>query len=514
MTRPLARPPSRNLARPLPRPLSLPLLRTLYARLAFGLFLLLLVIGGLFTALSFYSVREYSAAVNQQLNRDLASRLVADRNLVTNGKINHRELERLFDLYMSINPSIEIYLLDLQGKIVSFSANPDKIKRNQVSLQPIQALLANPQAYPLPGDDPRSHDRRKVFSVTPVPSVQKPAGYLYVVLRGQQYDFAASMVHGNRLLKMAAGALALSLAVGLLAGLVFFRLLTRRLTRLTDKVEGFEAKTESDLMPRTPLATGEGGDDLDYLSLRFDAMAQRIAGQLELLKAKDQQRRQLVAQVSHDLRTPLAAVQGYLETLSLKQETLNLDQRRRFLAIALGETRRLGRQVDQLFELAALDAREQQPNLEPFVVAELVHDVLQKHMPGAGQNGVNLSIGAIEPALVNADIAMTERVLDNLISNAISHSPAGTQVQVNVATDETGVNICVADSGPGIDEQALAHIFTPFFQAAGTNNSGHAGLGLAIARRLAELQQGRISVSNRPAGGAEFLFWLPLAAAK
>lgn len=491
--------------------MALPLLRTLYARLALGLFLLLLVIGTLFSALSFYSVREYSAAVNQQLNRDLASRLVADRNLVTEGRINHRELARLFDLYMSINPSIEIYLLDLQGRIVSFSANPDKIKRNQVSLQPIQALLTNPDVYPLPGDDPRSHDRRKVFSVTPVPSADNPNGYLYVVLRGQQYDFAESMVHSNRLLKMAAGALTLSLAVGLLAGLVFFRLLTRRLTRLTEWVEGFEAKADSDSELQAPQVTGERGDDLDYLSLRFDAMAQRIAGQLELLKDKDHQRRQLVAQVSHDLRTPLAAVQGYLETLSLKQDTLTLEQRRRFLAIALGETRRLGQLVDELFELAALDAHEKQPNPERFTVAELVHDVLQKHTPGAEQNNVSLNAGQVEPAIVNADIAMTERVLDNLISNAIRHSPAGTNVRVSVAADANGVNIHVADSGPGIDEQALAHIFTPFYQAPGTNRSGHAGLGLAIARRMAELQQGCITVRNRSAGGAEFSFWLPLA---
>ncbi|MEH6354806.1 MAG: ATP-binding protein [Marinobacter sp.] len=495
--------------------MALPLLRTLYARLALGLFLLLLVIGTLFSALSFYSVREYSAAVNQQLNRDLASRLVADRNLVTGDQINHRELERLFDLYMSINPSIEIYLLDLQGRIVSFSANPDKIKRNQVSLQPIQTLLSNPDVYPLPGDDPRSHDRRKVFSVTPVPSADNPTGYLYVVLRGQQYDFAESMVHSNRLLKMAAGALTLSLAIGLLAGLVFFRLLTRRLTRLTARVEGFEAKTDRDSEPQAGAqelqVPGERGDDLDYLSLRFDAMAQRIAGQLELLKDKDHQRRQLVAQVSHDLRTPLAAVQGYLETLSLKQDSLDLDQRRRFLSIALGETRRLGQLVDELFELAALDAREKKPNPECFMVAELVHDVVQKHTPGAGKNNVSLSIGTVEPTMVNADIAMTERVLDNLISNAISHSPAGTKVRVSVAAGANGVSIHVSDSGSGIDEQALAHIFTPFYQAPGANRSGHAGLGLAIARRMAELQQGRITVRNRSAGGAEFLFWLPLA---
>lgn len=199
-----------------------PLFQSLYARLALGLFLLLVIVGGLFTALSLYSVREYSAAVNQALNRDLASHLVSDRNLVADGKINHSELKRLFDLYMNINPSIEIYLLDEGGRILSYSADPAKIKRKHVSLAPIHRLLNSLSAYPIQGDDPRSHDRHKVFSVTPVPSAEQPTGYLYVVLRGEEYDFAESMVHSDRLLRMGGGALAISLIVGLLAGLVFF----------------------------------------------------------------------------------------------------------------------------------------------------------------------------------------------------------------------------------------------------------------------------------------------------
>ncbi|MGB1478087.1 MAG: sensor histidine kinase, partial [Marinobacter salsuginis] len=194
--------------------MALSVFRTLYARLAIGLFLLLLVVGGLFTFLSLSSVREYSAAVNQQLNRDLARNLVSDRNLVTDGELNRDALKQLFELYMTINPSIEIYLLDTDGNILSYSADPAKIKRNRVSLEPIQTLIENPDAYPLPGDDPRSHDRRKVFSVTPVPSAENPSGYLYVVLRGEEYDLAESMVHSNRLLQMGAGALAVSLFVG------------------------------------------------------------------------------------------------------------------------------------------------------------------------------------------------------------------------------------------------------------------------------------------------------------
>ncbi|WP_417512696.1 sensor histidine kinase [Marinobacter sp.] len=487
------------------------LFQTLYARLALGLFLLLVIVGGLFTALSLYSVREYSAAVSQELNRDLARNLVSDRNLVTDGTINRSELERLFDLYMSINPSIEIYLLDQEGRILSYSANPARIKRKHVSLEPIHRLLENPDAYPLQGDDPRSHDRRKVFSVTPVPDAENPTGYLYVVLRGEEYDFAESMVHSDSLLQMGGGALAISLFVGLLAGLVFFRLLTRRLSRLTARVEAFEAEAKGAMNTGDADETGVPGDDVDYLAARFDQMAARIAGQLELLKDKDHQRRQLVAQVSHDLRTPLASIQGYLETLGMKQQELSPDERRRFLNVALAETLRLSRLVDELFELAALDARERQPYAEPFMPAELLHDVVQKHRPKAEQAGVNLSITSAQPAMVLADIAMTERVLDNLIGNAIDHSPKDAEVELSVSADSDGVEICVRDAGEGIALADIDHVFDPFYQAPGAIRSGHAGLGLAIARRMAELQQGRVSVDSQPGAGARFSFWLPLA---
>lgn len=488
-----------------------PLFQTLYARLALGLFLLLVIVGGLFTVLSLYSVREYSAAVNQALNRDLASDLVSDRNLVTDGRINHSELERLFDLYMTINPSIEIYLLDQDGRILSYSADPARIKRKHVSLEPIHRLLENPDAYPLQGDDPRSHDQGKVFSVTPVPSAENPTGYLYVVLRGEEYDFAESMVHSDRLLQMGGGALAISLFVGLLAGLVFFRLLTRRLSRLTARVEAFEAEAKDAKSTDTADRTCVPGDDVDYLAARFDQMAARIAGQLELLKDKDRQRRQLVAQVSHDLRTPLASIQGYLETLGMKQQELNPDERRRFLGVALAETLRLSKLVDELFELAALDARERQPFAEPFMPAELLHDVVQKHRPKAEQASVVLNITGAQPAMVLADIAMTERVLDNLIGNAIDHSPKGAEVKLSVFADSGGVEICVLDAGKGIAPEDIDHVFDPFYQASGASRSGHAGLGLAIARRMAELQQGRVSVENHPGAGAAFRFWLPLA---
>lgn len=475
------------------------MVKAFYMRLALGLFLLLLVVGLLHTFISLYSLREYNASVNQELHRSLAKNLVMDRNLVDEGELDQSALKELFVLYMTINPSIEIYLLDLDGTILSYSADPAKIKRKQVSLKPIQRVLDDISRYPVLGDDPRSHDRQKVFSVTPVPSADDPEGYLYVVLRGEEYDVAETMARGGQLVELSAWALLVSLMVVMIAGLAVFRLLTRRLTLLTRLVKDFE---NSD-MNRQPASTWRDRrpvvrDEIDYLGATFDDMASWIASQIEQLTEKDAQRRQLVAFVSHDLRTPLASMQGYIESLKLRRDRLSPDEQDRFLDIALREGQRLSRLVDELFELAALDAQEKQPVPEPFPLAELVHDVVQKHGSDARNRQIELVVnGGPDQPLAYADLTMTERVLDNLIGNAIAYSPAGGRIEVAVRQADDFPEVCVRDSGPGISEQDLPHIFDPFYRGESSSGaSGHAGLGLAIARRIMTLQAGVIHVEN------------------
>ena len=488
------------------------MLKTLYTRLALGLFLLLLLVGLLYGFITFYSLKEYNASVNQEIHRNLASNLVADRNLVSGGELDRSALKELFALYMTINPSIEIYLLDLDGTIQSYSADPDKIKRNRVSVEPIKKLLADMKEYPILGDDPRSHERQKVFSATPVPSAENPEGYLYVVLRGEEYDAAETMARGGQLVELSAWALLVSLVVVMIAGLFIFRLLTGRLTALTRLVEEFETGDMSQQPAHTWRSQRPNvNDEIDYLGATFDDMARRIASQIDQLKDKDAQRRQLVAQVSHDLRTPLASMQGYIEILKLRREQLGPEEQERFLSIALREGRRLSRLVDELFELAALEAQEKQPVLEPFPLAELVHDVVHKHAPKAKQESIALSVrGDPNMPLALGDLAMTERVLDNLIGNAIAYTPENGQIDVVIGEANGQPEVQVRDSGQGIPEQDLPHIFEPFYRGSADGEASHAGLGLAIAKRIMSLQGGDIGAENLPNGGACFSLRLPV----
>jgi len=212
---------------------------TLYARLAAVLCGLLVAIGLIYALLVASSTSRHLQELAQHLNRDVALRIVADRNLVAEGRLSMDALKATFSAYMEINPSIEIYLLDLDGRILSFSADPGKVKRQSVDLGPIRDFLGG-APFPLLGDDPRSHDRMKAFSVTPVPTAAAPEGYLYVVLRGEQYDTAVQALQESFVLRISGWAVAGSLGFGLLAGLLLFHLLTRRLRRLARTLKAFE----------------------------------------------------------------------------------------------------------------------------------------------------------------------------------------------------------------------------------------------------------------------------------
>lgn len=469
-------------------------IHSLYTRLAVGLVGLLFVIGVVYTALNSYATQRFVAQLDQDLNRSLAQNLVADKNLVEQGKLNESALKATFSQYMVVNPSIEIYLLDLKGKILSYSVDPKAVMRSHVSLNPIRAFLNGQDKYPS-GDDPRSHDKQKAFSVTQVPSGEAPEGYLYVVLRGQQYEVLESMAFQGFWARAGLWSMGLSLVLGLMAGLAIFYWLTKRLRRLAGRMESFST---SDFTQWSDEAgTIDRVDEIGQIEQIFSQMAARIQNQLTELTEKDNQRRQLVAQVSHDLRTPLASMLGYVESLKLKREALSDAQQGEFLEVAYTQGQRLSNMIDSLFVLSSLEAREVPPQLEPFMPLELLYDVRQKHLIQAQENGLELEIEHHElNAFALADLSLFERVLDNLIDNAVVHANRDSTILLRLISDPTHVTIEVENRGMPISETDQEVLFDPFFRVSQTADKRHAGLGLAICKRIMDNLGGSICVKN------------------
>ncbi|HEY1252218.1 MAG TPA: ATP-binding protein [Thermoanaerobaculia bacterium] len=501
--------------------------RTLYGKLAAVLLGLFLLFGVFHVASTVVTTRLYLQEVDQHVNRTLAASLAKDEILMTNGRINQKALERVFHQLMVINPAIEVYLLDPSGRILAFSAPPGTVKRERVALEPIRAFLAQDRRLPILGDDPRGSDRQKVFSVAELPAsgtprsagAGAPQGFLYVILGSEKYESAAAPLRGSYVLRQSARAGIAVVILTSIAGLVLFRALTGRLRSLTARVQRFtsDGAPESEPPPASAPApsSSPGSDEIDRLDGAFRLMADRIGAQMRELKETDALRRELVANVSHDLRTPLAALRGYLETLLLKEDTLSPEQRRAYLETAVRHSESLGKLVSELFELATLNSRAAAPGLEPFSLPELVSDVTQKFRLAADQKRVALTATpptALPFALGN--IAMIERVLENLIDNALRYTPAGGEVTVTVARSDGALSVTVSDTGAGIAAEDLPRIFDRFYRASSRelDPEGGAGLGLAIAQRILELHDGRIEVESEPGAGSRFRFWLSSAA--
>jgi signal transduction histidine kinase len=447
--------------------------------------------------------------VVQQLSGELATHIASNAQLMDAEGWRPDAVRDLFDKLMAVNPSVEVYLLDNDGRIVGNATPPGHLKRNRVDLAPIRRLLAG-ESLPIQGDDPRSADVSKVFSAAPVQVDGRPAGYVYVILLGETRDALSARLADDAVLRTTLWATAAVALLGLIMGLVAFRLITRPLRRLTEAVQGFDANGELAAALPVPTSDEGGGDEIAVLRDAFAQMGRRIAAQWRELTRQDQQRRDLVANISHDLRTPLTSLHGYLETLRLKEESLSAEERLRYLDIALAQSSKVGRLAQELFELARLESGLVQPDLEIFSLPDLVQDVLQKFELAAEARQQQMSV-EISPTLpgVRADLGMIERVLTNLLDNAIRHTPAGTHIAVSLRALRDGVQVEVSDTGPGIPEALREGLFMRASRLLrGAQHNG--GLGLIIVQRIVQLHGGEVRLAEAHGKGAVFLFTLPV----
>jgi signal transduction histidine kinase len=462
-----------------------------------------------------FSTDMYQQEVSQRLNRQLAEHIVAEKLLMHENRINQEALQDIFHMLMVINPSIEIYLLDVEGNILSFSAATGKVKRQRVDIGPIKNLLREDARIPVLGDDPRDPGGKKVFTVARIPEQGKLQGYLYVILGGETYDSVVQKLKASYILQLSAWMIFASLLFALVAGLVLFASLTGRLKRLANAMDAFRKGAKPAQIEFSVQKRRQAADEIDRLGSTFTEMAARIEDQMEQLQQADALRRELIANVSHDLRTPLATLQGYIETLLLKEDCLGPEDRKGYLETAIRHCERLSKLVSELFELAKLDSYDLPVEREPFNLGELAQDVVQKFQLKASEKQITLST-EIEKNLpfVNADIGMIERVLENLIENAIHNTPPGGSIRLVLTPQKEDITIQVSDTGYGIPDEEQVHIFNRFYQLDKSRKSalGHSGLGLAITKKILELHGRSIEVASALDSGTTFTFQLPVKA--
>ncbi len=485
---------------------------TLAQRLSAVFAVLLLACSAISMWLQIESSTRHEQVVTQQLSIDLAEHIASTAQLMDASGWRPDAVRDLFDKLMAVNPSVEVYLLDNDGRIVGDAAPPGRIQRARVDLAPIRKLLAG-APLPVQGDDPRHASARKVFSAAPVRVGGQSAGYVYVILQGEDRDALANRYASDSVLRTTLWATAFAALLGLAMGLVAFQLITRPLHTLTKAVRDFDADGVRAAALPVETAPETQRNEIAILRSAFANMGQRIGEQWRELARQDQQRRELVANISHDLRTPLTSLHGYLETLRLKAENLSPAERQRYLDTALSQSSKVGRLAQELFELARLESGLIHPEMETFSLPDLVQDVLQKFELAAEARQQQL-LAEIAPNLpsVRADLGMIERVLANLLDNAIRHNPAGTRIAIDARRQADVVQVEVSDTGSGIPAVLHAGLFTRVsaFRRGADVVRESGGLGLIIVNRILQLHGNNIELVPVAGKGAVLRFMLTI----
>lgn len=261
-------------------------------------------------------------------------------------------------------------------------------------------------------------------------------------------------------------------------------------------------------------ANEAGGDEVSALAAAFNTMAIDLETRAAALADSDRARRQLLADVSHELMTPLAAIRGYVETLGMTELKLDDETRAKYLEIAHQETHKLEAIIGELLELARLEGGGETLEREAVLADDLFRRVADRHRPALIDRHITLTSATAEGTpLVYGDADRLEQALQNVAANAIRHTPDGGTVTLRAEPAGDRVRITVSDSGAGIPEEHLPRIFDRFYKAdasrAGTRIPSGSGLGLSIVRAIVHRHDGDVRAFNGPTGGAVFELLLP-----
>lgn len=466
--------------------------RTLYWRVALGTLGLIVVLLAAQAALVLWVVGQADRSVLARPPLGLARLIASDLGAALEGE-PAADAERLLRESFGRVPQ-NVFIVFTDGKVIT----------NRRFTVPEVMLAGARRALADRDDDPRREGMRmRARRFPPLRVGGELKGIVVVLPLGGPIE-AALATYGPALL----GAGALLLVVGTL-GVMFFILAPAR-RRLGSLERAAAALGAGDTTARAPEG---GGDEIAALSAAFNRMAGELEARLGELQQADRVRRQLLADVSHELMTPLTAIRGYLETLSMPGVVRDEATRERYVRIVTEETLRLEAIIGDLLDLARLEGGGVEIEAAEVPVSWLFERVAERHGVATSQRGITMTT-TIEPGAehVRGDGRRLEQAVQNLVANAVRHTPDGGRVAVSASRVDAGLRLRVEDTGSGISPEHLPLVFDRFYKIDQARPSGSAGsgLGLSIVKAIVERHGGRVAAAAATGGGARFDVVLPV----
>jgi signal transduction histidine kinase len=483
------------------------LFESLFFRISFVFLLMLLVISAVYIYISVNTAEMYYQETRQKLDLNIASHISADNKCFIGDSVNRGVLKNVFHNVMVINPSIEVYLLDTNGTVLTYYAPNQLVKINNVPLAPVKEFISNEEKFVI-GVDPKSPEKMKAFSAARVIEDRKFKGYIYVILGGQEYENASQLVFGSYILRLGLKAMMIALIAAAIIGFIAIAIIVRNLRKIVRVIHDFQ---KGNLKARIDI---KGRGELKEFSDSFNDMADTIVNNIKEIRKMDELRRVLVANVSHDLRTPLSIIRGYAETIILKEQNLSPQERKDYLETILKSTDRLLKLVEELFELSKLETKETEPNKVNFSLSDLLQDIYQKNLIIAQKKEIKLTLDVAENLpFIMADIGMMEMAIQNLLDNAFKFTKPEGEVKIIFKRKYPHILLLtISDNGLGMKEEEIPYIFERYYQVKRVSYDKYigSGLGLSIVKKILDLHIFEVNVKSEPSKGTSFLISIPV----
>ncbi|AXY02695.1 sensor histidine kinase [Vibrio alfacsensis] len=361
----------------------------------------------------------------QSLHKELASHMRDDNPLMIGTDYNPKALKSIFHTLMLIGPDFEIYFLDSQGNITTHAAPDGTEIMGAVDLKPIQQFLSN-DPFPILGEDPRNRGEHKVFSVAAIKELGSTVGYLYVVIGSARHTAIANAQVDTPYVALAGLVLISILGFALGAYMLVKHSLLDPIERVTNQLQQ-QAEQDFRLRPDFTRQVPE----LVPIAHSYQLMAKYIQQQFLQLEYQSSHRRQSLLQLSHDLKTPLSSVLGYLETWRLQHPKSDP-----LIDVAFRNCEKLSIQLHSLLDMARKEAPTPNYQYCPVDLSRLIAECAETMHSQFARKGVVLRIDVDPYVQTVGDKSLLERLILNLLENALRHSPARSEVHGQVQLNE------------------------------------------------------------------------------
>ena len=467
-------------------------------------FSLITIVCLLFMGITYFSTSNFHEASMQLLNKDVAAHIAKFTSPFTEKGIDKKKADSVFYDAMVLSPSAEVYFLDTAGKVIAYHADENDIKQWTLPLNNIKKLIASQGKEYIKSTDPRDPGNRKIFSAAEVNNGSQLLGYIYVILGSNKN--VTRMLYKSYFNGLIIKVFFIIIILSILFSFFYINRFQKSFNYMLGILEKFK---NGDFEARFPV---NKNGELEPVTMAFNKMADLLVYNIDKITQSEKERKDFIANISHDLRTPLSVARGYTETLLIKNEKeISPQEEKEFLQLVYKKMLQVEYMVTQLFQLSKMESVAFVPKKEPFIFSEVVQEIIHDSLSAAKEKNISIDNSNIEDASwVFGDVAMMERLIQNLMVNAIKYTPQNGSIKISLTTQAGILIFNIQNSGTSVSRQMMDWFNNSLDQNLLSNRPANTGLGLVIVKKILQLHQFKYELAS--AGDSEniFIIYIPI----